>query len=131
MHRGQIVEEAIRKSGVSVTNMAQKLGISRRTLYQWFNYHDLPLVKVERIGQVINHDFSDELTELSTFVNEHEIKYGSAMAPEYKKVLLERDKYLRMYHDLVDKHTKALEKIVDLQQELSQLRIELSTLRGK
>lgn len=129
MHRGQLVEEATRRSGMSLTKVALRLGISRRTLYQWFTYDALSLSKVERIGAVINHDFSQELTELSNFVNEHEYKYGSAMPPDYKKILLERDKYLKMYHDLIDKHTKALEKIVQLQEEVSTLKLELNQIK--
>jgi len=122
MHIGQHVEDAVRKSGFSLTVVAKRLGISRRTLYQWFTYPDLSSAKVYRVGNVINHDFTTEIEDMATIASENEYHYNSGMPPDYKKILLERDKYLRMYHELVDKHNEAMEKIIRLQEELNKFK---------
>lgn len=124
MHRGQVVEDIVRKSGFPLSKIAERLKISRRTLYQWFTYPELSIEKIARIGRIINHDFSEELTEMSIFVNEDEHKYGRAMSGDYKKILSERDEYLKLYHDLVEKHTKVLEELVELQKEVTSLKLK-------
>lgn len=125
MHRGEVVEEIVRKSGYPLTKIAERLSISRRTLYQWFTYESLSIEKIARIGRIINHDFSEELSEMSIFVNEDEHKYGRAMPGDYKKILSERDEYLKLYHELVEKHTKVLEELVALQKEVTTLKLKL------
>lgn len=125
-HRGQLVEDAVRKSGFSLTVVAKRLEISRRTLYQWFTYPDLANRKIIKIGKVIGQDFSDQLSDLSNLVSEYEYTYGGAETLDYKKVLTERDKYLSLYHELVSKHSKTMEKMMELQEEVNTLRLKLS-----
>lgn len=125
-HRGQLVEDAVRKSGFSLTVVAKRLDISRRTLYQWFTYPDLSSRKILKIGKVIGQDFSDQLSDLGNIASEFEYSYGSSETLDYKKVLTERDKYLSLYHDLVEKHSKTMEKMMQLQQEVNELKLKLS-----
>lgn len=63
-HRGEIVDNAIRKSGMSVTAIAKALGTSRTSLYRWLEDPNLSLDTVFKIGKVINHDFSEYIKEL-------------------------------------------------------------------
>lgn len=125
-HRGQLVEDAVRKSGFSLTVVAKRLDISRRTLYQWFTYPDLSSRKILKIGKVIGQDFSDQLSDLGNVVNEYEYPYGGSETLDYKKVLTERDKYLSLYHDLVAKHSKTMDKMMQLQEEVNDLKLQLS-----
>ncbi|KYG75186.1 MULTISPECIES: helix-turn-helix domain-containing protein [Roseivirga] len=54
------IQEAIDKSGQSITSIADKIGINRNTLYNWIKEgEDLKKSKLIRIGQAINHDFTD------------------------------------------------------------------------
>jgi len=125
-HRGQLVEDAVRKSGFSLTVVAKRLDISRRTLYQWFTYPDLSSRKILKIGKVIGQDFSDQLSDLGNIASEFEYSYGSSETLDYKKVLTERDKYLSLYHDLVEKHSKTMEKMMQLQEEINELKLKLN-----
>jgi predicted transcriptional regulator len=64
LHRGEIIEKAIRESGYSITTVAQRLGKSRRWMYLLF---DNPAVSIElilQIGKIIYHDFSLEFPEI-------------------------------------------------------------------
>ena len=64
IHRGEIVEHVIRESGYSITNIAQKLGKSRRWMYLLFDNPNIPIDLILQIGKIIYHDFSLEFPEV-------------------------------------------------------------------
>jgi hypothetical protein len=58
IHMGQLLERAIRKTGFRITEIAAALGISRRTIYNWFKLEVIDESIMGRISDVIRHDFS-------------------------------------------------------------------------
>ena len=68
-HRGEILEAVVRKSGYSLKVLAQKLGISRNTIYNKFKAHDLSYEFIVRVGEVIHYDFTYEYPEIKATVN--------------------------------------------------------------
>ena len=64
IHRDEIVEQVIRESGYSITNIAQKLGKSRRWMYLLFDNPNIPIDLILQIGKIIYHDFSLEFPEV-------------------------------------------------------------------
>lgn len=56
-HKGEILEKAIRESGHSITKLAQKMGKSRRWMYQIFDSANVPIDYIIDIGKIIHHDF--------------------------------------------------------------------------
>lgn len=66
IHRGEIVEKAIRESGYPIATLAKKLGRSRRHLYNIFENNKVSWDVIEDIGKLINHDFSKNFKELRT-----------------------------------------------------------------
>lgn len=64
-HRGEVVKEAVLKSGVKITNLYQALGISRPTLYRRFEEPHLAFEFIEQVGTLIRHDFGQEFRELA------------------------------------------------------------------
>ncbi len=60
-HRGEIVERAVRHSGMPLTQLAKKLGRSRRWIYNAFENPMLSVELIVQIGKLIHHDFSDEI----------------------------------------------------------------------
>ncbi|PRY05696.1 regulatory Fis family protein [Pontibacter ummariensis] len=67
-HRGEIIRDAIKASGVAVGIVAEKLGISRKTLYNKFKESSIPYSFILKLGEVIHHDFSQEFPHLSKTV---------------------------------------------------------------
>ncbi|WP_114784329.1 hypothetical protein [Botryobacter ruber] len=65
MHRGEIVKERIKNSGIAVGVVAEKLNLSRRTLYNKFKETTIPYSLILQIGDVIHHDFSQEFPHLA------------------------------------------------------------------
>jgi predicted transcriptional regulator len=66
VHRGEIVEKAIRESGYPIATLAKKIGRSRRHLYNIFENNKVSWDVIEEIGRIINHDFSKNFKELRT-----------------------------------------------------------------
>ena len=63
-HQGEILQEAIKNSGISITRIVEELGITRPTIYRKFKDDTLDYAFVKRVGEVIGHDFSHDFTSL-------------------------------------------------------------------
>ncbi|GAB3635179.1 hypothetical protein GCM10027422_07690 [Hymenobacter arcticus] len=61
-HQGEILQEAIKSSGISITRIVEELGITRPTIYRKFKDDTLDANLVKSIGQIIGHDFSQDFT---------------------------------------------------------------------
>jgi transcriptional regulator with XRE-family HTH domain len=64
IHRGEIVEKFVRKSGYSLSKLADKLHISRNTLYNRFSNANLSYRFIQEVGVIINYDFSLDFLEM-------------------------------------------------------------------
>lgn len=62
-HDGAIVEKVVRRSGLSITELARRCNVNRRSVYNWFNQKTLKLDVIIKIGGVLEHDFSQEFPE--------------------------------------------------------------------
>lgn len=67
-HQGEILQEAIKNSGISITRIVEELGITRPTIYRKFKEDTIDYNFVKRIGDIINHDFSADFTSLQQSV---------------------------------------------------------------
>jgi hypothetical protein len=56
-HRGEIVEKAIRESGIPITTIAKRLGKTRQWLYLLFDNPIVPLDSVIAIGRIFTITF--------------------------------------------------------------------------
>ena len=63
-HQGEILQEAIKSSGISITRIVEELGITRPTIYRKFKEETLDANFVKHIGQIIGHDFSQDFTSV-------------------------------------------------------------------
>ncbi|MGI4740155.1 MAG: helix-turn-helix domain-containing protein [Janthinobacterium lividum] len=61
-HQGEILQEAIKNSGISITRIVEELGITRPTIYRKFKDDTLDANFVKNVGQIIGHDFSNDFT---------------------------------------------------------------------
>jgi predicted transcriptional regulator len=97
-HRGEIIKEAIYKSGYPITALAKQLGKSRRWMYLMFENNTISLDLVMQIGKIIHYDFTSEIKEFSlspTTLNELSTTYkNEEPSSEYWK-----NKYLKLLED--------------------------------
>ena len=66
-HKGEIIEKAVRESGHSITKLAQKMGKSRRWVYQIFDSSIVPIDYIMEIGKIIHHDFTDDIKGIKLY----------------------------------------------------------------
>ncbi len=97
-HRGEIIRSAVYKSGYSITDIAKRLGKSRRWMYLMFENSNVPLDCVIKIGTIIHYDFSEEIKGirfLFNVVNERkDINLIENLNTDYWK-----DKYLKLLEE--------------------------------
>jgi transcriptional regulator with XRE-family HTH domain len=62
-HMGEILEHVVRRDRMGISELARRLNVSRRTMYNWFEMDRLSIEIIRRIGLVIGHDFSAEFPE--------------------------------------------------------------------
>lgn len=55
---GEIVELAVRRQNVNISDLSRRMHVNRRTLYNWFKQRKLHTDVIIEIGKAINHDFS-------------------------------------------------------------------------
>ncbi len=101
-HRGEIIEQAVRKSGMSLVTVSKKMGKSRRWLYLQFENPLVSLDVVLQIGKIIYYDFSDEiqLLKVKTIVAEQDD------SSTLEEVVYWKEKYFKVmeeYHILLKK----------------------------
>ena len=63
-HQGEILQEAIKSSGISITRIVDELGITRPTIYRKFKEETVDYGFVKKVGDIIGHDFSNDFTVL-------------------------------------------------------------------
>lgn len=100
-HRGEIIERAVRESGMSLVAVSSKLKVSRRTLYNYFDQADLSVEMIERIGKVIHADIN-ELLEMVGYSQSR----VSPTASEKGDDVFWKNKYI----DLLEKYNALLEE---------------------
>lgn len=104
-HRGEIVEQAVRQSGYSLTKLTQRIGRSRRWIYHAFENPILSIEVILEIGKIIHHDFSDEIIELRRYNSKTNETQGFTIT-ENETVEFWKNKYL----NLLEKYNELLEK---------------------
>jgi predicted transcriptional regulator len=97
-HRGEIIKTAVYKSGYSISELAKRIGKSRRWMYLMFENNTVSLDIVLQIGKIIHYDFSEEIKEFSPSqlaLNEPPTSYDKEESnTEYWK-----NKYLRLLEE--------------------------------
>ena len=63
-HQGEILQEAIKSSGISITRIVEEMGITRPTIYRKFKEETVDYNFVKRVGAVIGYDFANDFTAL-------------------------------------------------------------------
>ena len=63
-HQGEILQEAIKSSGISITRIVEEMGITRPTIYRKFKDETIDYNFVKRVGDIIGHNFANDFTSL-------------------------------------------------------------------
>jgi len=120
LHKSKIPEQAIRRSEYSISLLARKLNKSRQHVYNLFEKEHIPIDTILQVGLIINHDFSEEIKELTNIPQDY--KYAVLNEPESVKnsSAYWRGKYL----ELLERHQLLLEEQFEKYLELSKHKAE-------
>jgi hypothetical protein len=108
-HRGEIIETAIRNSGIPLTTIAKRLGKTRQWLYLLFDNPNAPLDIVISIGKIIYHDFSNEIQLVNTNLKTEESNPNYSSNDSHWK-----EKYLT----LMEEHLALIKRVTELEKLL-------------
>ena len=115
IHRGQIVEKIVRKTGYSLTKLAERLDVSRNTLYNRFNNANLGYRFIMEVGNVIHYDFTLDFPEMKKqpdLISENKIFTAGKEDRSAELWRLEGK-----YASLLEKYTKLLGILVKVANE--------------
>ncbi|MCX2449934.1 helix-turn-helix transcriptional regulator [Pedobacter sp. PLR] len=61
-NRGDVIERVVRKK-IGISELSRKLHVSRTAIYNWFEYGQVNLETICKIGEAIDYDFTKEFPE--------------------------------------------------------------------
>ncbi|MDP9080727.1 MAG: helix-turn-helix domain-containing protein [Bacteroidota bacterium] len=101
LHMGEVLERIVRRDRMGISELARRLNVSRRTMYNWFETERISVEIIRRIGFVIGHDFSvefpDEFAKKSDFVDgESFIDVPNAIEQPATVVYYWMDRYIKL-----------------------------------
>ncbi|RZL02588.1 MAG: XRE family transcriptional regulator [Pedobacter sp.] len=97
---GELLERAIRRKGLNITELALALNITRRTLYNWFKQEVIDEATMEKISSVIKYEFNAHKS------NPTIIKVVQATPLIVKDEAYWQDRYI----DLLERYAKLLQE---------------------
>ena len=103
IHHGELLEKAIRESGVTLTVVAKKMSRSRNHLYNLFEYNKIAIETIIEIGKIINHDFSHDIYTLEKEKQKQEDVVKN-------EILFWKEKY----YSLLEEHQTSLKQKIDV-----------------
>lgn len=115
IHVGELIEEVIRSNHLSISDVARKIHVNRRSVYNWFKQKALRPYTLHRICYVLAYEFSvklpdyfkQELIESSDFTPPTDEKIAVKEAdPEANSVQYWINKYIY----LLEKYNETLAK---------------------
>ena len=105
LHKGELIEKAVRAKRFPITLLAKRLKKSRRYIYDVFEKQDVPLDLILRIGKIIQHDFSNDLKNLSKIPKEYQLEVITEPDISFENVNYWKSKYF----ELLEQHKQLLE----------------------
>jgi plasmid maintenance system antidote protein VapI len=107
-HHGEILEQAIRQSSVSISKIARKTGYTRQHIYNLFQQKSIDLNLILTIGEFIHHDFSDSIQALKKYKQLHYAEYAANAKED--SASHRADIFEQKYYALLEEHNQLLKK---------------------
>ncbi len=62
--RGEIIKQVVYNSGMTISELAKRMGKSRKWVYNQFENKSVSLDLILQIGEIIHHNFVNEIDDL-------------------------------------------------------------------
>ena len=109
MHNGEIIELIVRRNKVSISELSRRLKVSRKSIYNWFKKENLSIEVINKIGDILGHDFVQEFPEKFEILNmelKRLKKDAPHVSPDSELALYWKTKYI----NLLENYTNLLIK---------------------
>ena len=112
-HIGKKIKEAVKKSGMSVTEFAKKINYSRRNIYSIFEKESIDTSLLQKIGDILERDF---FMDYSLSVHKHSYSQNQVADPQAGygdtkiKELVKEVEYLKEINSLLKSQIEKLSK---------------------
>ena len=108
IHVGEMIEEVIRSNRLSISDVARKIHVNRRSVYNWFKQKSLRPYTLHRICYVLVYDFSVKLPDY--FKEQFIQNKDFALATSEKKIDVETNTESNYVQYLINKYINLHEK---------------------
>ena len=93
VHRGQILDNAIREKGITFAAAAKRCKISRRTLYNYLEHPELPWQKIIEFEENLQLDLGKYFTQLRKYKS---VNPDPLIIKEPQEAVYWRNKYIEL-----------------------------------
>lgn len=109
-HRGEVLQAAVKKSPLSITQLVKRMGMSRGTYYNHIDDPNLTFETLEQYGKVLGYDFTNDFPEMQKYIVEEPVMpYGEPKS--LNEAIKQRD-YWRSQADVwKNKYIELLEEM--------------------
>jgi CRISPR/Cas system-associated exonuclease Cas4 (RecB family) len=109
-HKGEILEKAVRESGMPLTKLTKKLNKSRRWIYNAFENPNVSIDYILEIGKIIHHDFSEDIAELKKYRTMAAFMHLENVSETDNNEKQGQDYWKNKYLKLLEKYNQLLER---------------------
>jgi len=105
IHRGQLLEDVVKASGIKKEKVAEKAGYQRTSYYKHIKEPELPYHILTSYGKAINYDFTELLPEMPKYIfQEPEESYNKTLTLDEARNQI--DYWKGKYIDLLEQFNK-------------------------
>lgn len=112
---GEVLERAVRRQEISISELSRRLNVSRRTIYNWFEQRSLDIGLLYTIGLIIRYDFAEELgADFKVGNNQVPNPYeDDSLIPDNFNSLSNKESYywMQKYIQLLEDYKQLLERV--------------------
>jgi transcriptional regulator with XRE-family HTH domain len=125
-HRGEFVSNIVRQSGMSITEVAKRVGITRTQLYNWFKRDDLDWQPIYRIGLIVKYDFSINYPEIKPYkagilIDKNDTGEKSNGSFSYEQAIQELNKWRDIAYRAQEDLLQSRQEIINLKDQYIQM----------
>lgn len=115
IHRGEVLNAVVKRSGRNVSEVAKQAGYSRASYYNHISNPELSYDILDLYGKVLHYDFSEEFPDMIRYVAfmEPSVEYGNATVEQLRK---EVNRWKDKYFVLLEKYNLLIEEKLNKQQ---------------
>ena len=107
-HRGEVLQNAVIESGLSITSLVKRVGYSRSSYYNHILDSQLDFGILEQYGKVLKHDFSINFPEMNNqLLQEDPEEYNRPVTIE--QAIKTAERWKEKYYTLLEKYQELLE----------------------